>query len=351
MTPRSRLVVALLSTALLSTVWAGPAAGASGEACGFVSDDDTPPTVGTIDISPTSIVVGKIKQSVTVSLSASDECGVSTVGTSLTYSKVGDVGSSSIYFSGFRLVSGTAQSGTWQATEVVSDYISGGAYEASEVRIHDEAYNYSSPLYPASTRLEIRGTAEFEVSAPAPARITAGSATQLSGYLDLPAREATGKLELQSLARNGTWARVGSVARAALTTYSSYSIVVRPTATTRYRLAYLGDEISAPATSPVMTVAVAPAITARAAAPTMALGRTLVVSGAVRPALPGQSVVVQRQAGSRWVSLATARIDAKGAYRAVVRMSVRGAVVLRVVKGADRDRLAGASALVRVQVR
>jgi hypothetical protein len=342
---------ARIAAIVLATAALGPFTPISALAAGTCEDDTTPPVVSAIAITPGEVVVGKIKQSVTARVSATDDCTIRGSSMSLTYSRVGDVSGGSVFFYGFDLVEGSAQSGVWEATEVLSDYQPGGAYEASEIGVYDDSFNTTKMLYPASTRLQVRGSVEFEVSAPAPARIAAGSATQLSGYLELPSRDAAGALELQALSRTGTWTRVGPVARAGLTTYSRYSIAVRPTATTRYRLAYLGDAISAPATSTVVTVAVAPAITAKAAATTVRLGRTAVVSGAVRPALPGQSVVLQRQAGSRWVSLATARIDAKGAYRAVARMGVRGAVVMRVVKGADRDRLAGASSLVRVQVR
>ena len=70
----------------------------------------------------------------------------------------------------------------------------------------------------------------------------------------------------------------------------------------------------------------------------------------MRPALAGQAVVLQRLSGQSWVKVSTARLTAVSAYRFVVRMGTRGESVYRVMKPADRDRLMGASRVVRVRV-
>ncbi len=342
---RTRVAVMALAAAALSPVGLAPAS-----AAGACDNDTTAPAVGAITITPGDVVVGKIRQSVTASLSATDDCGVSSSGMYLTYSRVGDVSAGSLFFSDFRLVSGSGTNGTWQSTEVISDYQSGGPYEASEVRLHDDAYNVTDATYPAATRLQVRGATSFDLDAPSPARLVAGAAAAITGQVLLPQKEATGRLELQSLSPSGTWARVASIARAAATTYSSFSITVRPTATTRYRVAYLGDAVSAAATSPVLTVSVAPSITARASATRVAARRPLAISGVVRPVLAGQTVTVQRLVGSRWVNLGAARLTRTGTYKAVVRLPARGTALLRVIKAPDRDRLAGVSAPVRVTV-
>lgn len=342
-------VIARLAVAVLAAAALGPAAASSASAageCGFGSDA-TPPTVGAISVSPSPVVVGKVKQSVTATVTASDDCGVE--GMWLTYSKVGDVKGGSVFFYPFRLVSGTAQSGTWQASDVLGDYQQVGVYEASEVDVHDTAYNTTKQLYPAATRLQVVGSTSVGIDAPEPARLVAGAATRLGGDVTVPSPDATGKVELQSLSRTGRWVRVAPVARPQRTTYASVAIAVRPVVTTRYRFAYLGDAISTPATSQVVTVAVAPAVTARAAAARVPLGRAVTVSGVVRPAF-GEPLVLQRQAGTRWVSVATGRVSSKGQYRLSAGLRARGVVTLRVVMGAGRDHLAGASAVVRVRV-
>lgn len=52
----------------------------------------------------------------------------------------------------------------------------------------------------------------------------------------------------------------------------------------------------------------------------------------------------------RWVAIGTVNVASDGGHRVTGRLTVRGTTVLRVFMGADRERLAGASPLVRVQV-
>lgn len=52
----------------------------------------------------------------------------------------------------------------------------------------------------------------------------------------------------------------------------------------------------------------------------------------------------------RWVAIGTVNVASDGGHRVTGRLTARGTTVLRVFMGADRERLAGASPLVRVQV-
>lgn len=97
----------------------------------------------------------------------------------------------------------------------------------------------------------------------------------------------------------------------------------KPVRTTRYRIE--GDE----AASPAQLVEVAPRIQL-----TQPLDPDVLV-GTVRPKLPGRPVVIERRNGSRWVPVATAPLDAAGAFR----------IELALTAGAYRARVAATGGL------
>jgi stage II sporulation protein D len=99
-----------------------------------------------------------------------------------------------------------------------------------------------------------------------------------------------------SVAKGGVWEPVRTVAPGA------FSIPVRPTATTLYRLATLTGM------GPVLRVAVAPKVTFDGGA------------GTVTPALPDALVLLERQQGAVWAESARGRVEADGTYRFGVRL-------------------------------
>jgi hypothetical protein len=83
------------------------------------------------------------------------------------------------------------------------------------------------------------------------------------------------------------------------------SVDVKPVRTMRYRLEAEGGA------SPALLVQVAPRITL--ARPTQV--EPTVLSGTVRPRLPGAIVAVERRKGTAWVTLGEATVDGAGAFR------------------------------------
>jgi hypothetical protein len=97
---------------------------------------------------------------------------------------------------------------------------------------------------------------------------------------------------------------------------------VRPTATTAYRLA------TSAGLGPVLRVPVAPRVTFDGG------------GGAVTPALPNATVVLERQDGTAWSEAARGRVAADGTYLFGVRL---GPGVYRVRVPATRGYAAGLS--------
>ena len=103
--------------------------------------------------------------------------------------------------------------------------------------------------------------------------------------------------------KGATWTPVASVQPQAS---GSFSVTVRPTATTRYRLA------SGVARTAATTVGVAPRLAL------IAPGDLSELSGTVRPALAGTTVQIERLTGQSWRVVGRATVDAGGAFTAQV---------------------------------
>jgi SpoIID/LytB domain protein len=127
---------------------------------------------------------------------------------------------------------------------------------------------------------------------PPAAPLAYGVSASLSGV----ARGLTG-VSLETRSGPGPWQPVLTVEPGS---DGAFTVAVDPTGPSEYRLA-----AGAVATAPVK-VAVAPAVSATLAAGT--------VAGSVRPPLPGAAVQLQRQDGSGWRTVATAKTDTAGAY-------------------------------------
>jgi hypothetical protein len=123
-----------------------------------------------------------------------------------------------------------------------------------------------------------------------------------SGVLSGVAR-GVGTVSLEASA-GGVWQTVSAVAPAA---DGTFTVPVRPTATTTYRLS------AGPVRGAPVTVPVAPFVSA-----TVATGS---VQGNVRPALAGASVQLQRQDGAGWTTVANAITDGGGTFAVAAQLT------------------------------
>jgi stage II sporulation protein D len=142
------------------------------------------------------------------------------------------------------------------------------------------------------------------------APVVYGSAATLSGTV----RGVAGVT--LSMAKGGLWEPVRAVKA------GSFSMAVRPTAPSVYRLA------TAAGLGPVLRVPVAPRVTFDGG------------GGTVTPALPDAAVVLERQEGTVWTGSARGRVAADGTYVFGVRL---GPGVYRVRVSATRGFAAGVS--------
>jgi stage II sporulation protein D len=122
-----------------------------------------------------------------------------------------------------------------------------------------------------------------------------GSSLQLSGV----ARAVTAPV-LASSADGSSWEKLGAVSRDASGLVTE---VVKPTRTTRYRIEATG------AASPALLVGVAPLV--RLTQPAE-LG---VLTGTVRPKLPGAAVLIERRQNGSWKRVAQTTVEANGSFR------------------------------------
>jgi len=129
-----------------------------------------------------------------------------------------------------------------------------------------------------------------------------GSGVQLSGI----ARKVTAP-QLVSLGDDGDSAPVASLERGA---DGSFSRLIKPAKTARYRIEAAGA--ASKVTGQVVLVRVAPRV--RLARPS----EPGVLSGTVRPRLPGALVHIERQQGSAWVHVGETAADDAGAFRVTV---------------------------------
>jgi stage II sporulation protein D len=133
-----------------------------------------------------------------------------------------------------------------------------------------------------------------------------GSPLRLTGV----ARNITSP-QLTASVTGTTWAPVGLLARASDGTVSRS---VQPTQTMRYRIEGIGASSAAttPLVSQVLLVRVAPRVRmTRSAEPG-------VLSGTVRPRVPGALVYLERQRGSSWTQVAETTAGESGAFRVEV---------------------------------
>jgi stage II sporulation protein D len=125
-----------------------------------------------------------------------------------------------------------------------------------------------------------------------PPTVAFGGEAQLDGTA-----RGVGEVTLEGRPKGGSWQTVGTVTPDA---QGAFTVLVRPEATTQYRLA-TGDIRAA-----LVTVPVEPVVEAAVASGA--------VEGTVRPALAGAAVQLQRQSGASWSTVATATTDPSGSF-------------------------------------
>jgi stage II sporulation protein D len=122
-----------------------------------------------------------------------------------------------------------------------------------------------------------------------------GSNVRLSGIIRRLASPT-----LETSADGSVWTPAGALVPEA---NGAVSVTVKPIRSSRYRIQVVG------ATSPVLLVQVAPRLELeRAVEPG-------VLSGTIRPKLPGASISLERKSGSIWIPAEQVTVDATGAFR------------------------------------
>ena len=191
----------------------------------------------------------------------------------------------------------------------------------------------SVPATLVRTALGLRSTwisvGVLRLDRPSADSIVFGSTTHLSGV-----GRGLAAPRLASSPDGAAWTGAGTVTPDAV---GAISIDVKPARTLRYRLEAEGGA------SPALLVQVAPRITL--ARPTQV--EPTVLSGTVRPRLPGAVVAVERRKGTAWVTLGESTVDAAGSFRVELDALVP-AGSYRARTSATEGLAAGTSAVVQV---
>jgi stage II sporulation protein D len=155
--------------------------------------------------------------------------------------------------------------------------------------------------------------------------VTYGSGVRLSGLA-----RGISAASLEERVGDAAWEAIAKLSAAR---DGSFATLVSPHVTTTYRIA------GAVATSEALRVPVAPSVRLLPAATATEL------RGTVRPILPNAIVQIQRQNGAAWSTVATARVDPTGAYRAALRLTTG---TYRALVSPGRGLVTGLSAPLRV---
>jgi stage II sporulation protein D len=159
----------------------------------------------------------------------------------------------------------------------------------------------SVPATLVRTALGLRSTwisvGVLRLDRPSADSIVFGSTTSLSGV-----GRGLAAPRLASSPDGSAWTGAGTLTPDAV---GAISVDVKPARTLRYRLEAEGGA------SPALLVQVAPRITLTR--PTQV--EPTVLSGTVRPRLPGAVVAVERRKGTAWVTLGETTVDAAGSFR------------------------------------
>ena len=127
---------------------------------------------------------------------------------------------------------------------------------------------------------------------PSTKTMTFGGAVSLTGLA-----QGADAASLESRVAGADWAPAGELILGA---DGSFSAIVKPSATTQYRLAWGAVRVG------LARISVAPRVTAEATAGAM--------QGTINPAVPGAAVQLQQQNGPGWTTLSSTLTDAAGAW-------------------------------------
>lgn len=173
-------------------------------------------------------------------------------------------------------------------------------------------------------------------------RITYGATVTVSGrVVDGDDTFDTGETVKLHRRRAGTstWRRV---AAASPSPQGDVSFNIQPRWSADYRLRFSGGD-EQPATSRRARVGVRTRVTSALNASTVRVGDVARISGAVRPAHAGRTVVLHRYRDGAWRYVKSASLNSRSRYSFRLPTSRRGAYKYRVVKPGDTDHLRGTS--------
>lgn len=202
--------------------------------------------------------------------------------------------------------------------------------------------DWSGNVSPAAT-LGVRSpdAGVLSISTP-PARVVHRTPVRLTGRLMAAGRPVAGQRVVLH-ARRAMTSTAAAVASATTAADGSYALVWTPPWTAELQVRSAGGAAATAAASAKRVVSVTPVVSLSLSATRTAVGRAVVLSGAVAPAHGGQLVDVQRYVSGAWRTLASVRLSAAGSYRYVLTPRSRGTWTLRVSKRADGDHLAAVS--------
>ncbi len=114
------------------------------------------------------------------------------------------------------------------------------------------------------------------------------------------------------------------------------SVRITPTHNSYYSFLKYSDELTGAGSSENMYVNVRALVKAKIADHTLKTGQSVVVTGRLRPGNRGTRVTMQRKIGRKWVSQASSRTRAGGAYRIAKKAKSAGSWNVRVVAASTR---------------
>jgi len=145
------------------------------------------------------------------------------------------------------------------------------------------------------------------------------------------------------------WRKVGTAAWNLMSTRTSsstgtVSFAHKPSTSVEYMWVHRGSTSFVGSSSAVLRVGVRTVVTGVVSRSSVALGGTFTTSGSVAPTHAGQTVYLQRYAGSgKWTTVTSKVLGSTSAYAFSVKPSTRGTFTYRVYKPADADHLASYS--------
>jgi hypothetical protein len=125
---------------------------------------------------------------------------------------------------------------------------------------------------------------------------------------------------------------------------------VTPQAHTEYRLRHAATPFYAASTSRTVPVLVGVRLAARSNRTSMALGRTVTISGQVVPAHTGQRIRLQHKQGRNWRTVQAKTLPITGRYHFGLRPRASGTGWWRVYKASDTDHIGAISPAFRLVV-